>query len=346
MRIRTVRPTFPRRPFLALMAVAACWGPAMAGAQTLPPPGLVPSAPSSSIEYWIISSRRCFQRGQAYCPQGGLGYYSVDAAHQLTPTTQQTFLSSLRFDLPICFVVHGNLTSFEDLRQTAPTIEQWIRGGGPGQPLQIVFYTWPSDDIPTPFPQVALGAGGEQAEFNGRYLAGLVSMFPAHSRVSFFGHSYGARVVASTLHLLGGGVTQINPHPMNAGGPRRYRAVFAAAAIDRDWLNPQSRYGRALWVTEWLLNVRNQADFVINVYPWRTLFGQQALGRMGLSPGDRRQMGWLSARVTEWDVTRKVGSQHAWAFYYTQPDIAAVIAPALFFSDAPRPAFSQATSAW
>jgi hypothetical protein len=287
------------------------------------------------VEYWIASSRECCQRGQTFCPQGTLRYFAADAQNRLTDVPESAFLGSLNYDVPVCFVIHGDMTSFENLHRAAPRIVKWLRRGAANAPVQIVFYTWPSDDEANPMPQLSITARGERAEFNGCYLAELISKFPAQARVSFFGHSFGSRVTAATLHLIAGGTLPGCQFRCQAGAPRAYRAVFIAAAMDRPWLNPDDRYGRALLTTEWLLNVRNGADFVINLYPIRTLYGRQALGRVGFSPGDRLRMGVLATRITEWDVTRPIGTGHAWANYYSRPEIAAVMAPVLVFSDRP-----------
>lgn len=297
-------------------------------------PGIqAPVDRAGCVEYWIASSRECCQQGQTHCPKGTLRYFAADSESRLTDLSEPVFLGSLDYNVPICFVVHGDLTSFDDVRQAAPLIVKWIKGGASGQPVQIVFYTWPSDDANTPFPQLDISARGERAEFNGCYLAMLISQFPAQARVSFFGHSFGARVTAATLHLMAGGAIPGCQFRCNPGELRSFRAVFVAAAMDRDWLNPGKRYGSALRVTEWLLNIKNGADFVINLYPMRTLFGRQALGRVGFSPGDRLRMGALSARVTEWDATMGIGTSHAWAFYYRRPEIAALMAPLLVYTN-------------
>ncbi len=92
--------------------------------------------------------------------------------------------------------------------------------------------------------------------------------------------------------------------------------------------------------TERLLNLHNGADIIINLYPLRVLFGRDALGRFGFSPGDRLRMGRLSPRVLDWDVTMKIGSAHAWSYYYRRPEIAAVMGPLLVFSNGPSQSFT------
>jgi hypothetical protein len=121
--------------------------------------------------------------------------------------------------------------------------------------------------------------------------------------------------------------------------------VFIAAALDRNWLNPGQRYGRGLLAAQWLLNIHNGADVVINLYPMRTLFGRQALGRVGFSPSDRFRMGALASRVSNWDVTMSIGTGHAWSYYYKCPEIAAVMAPVLVFSNGATQDTSAGTAA-
>ncbi len=294
----------------------------------------VESAPQAlpGAEYWIASSRACCQRQQTRCPRGTLNYFAADAANRLTRIAEPAFLASLNFNVPVCFVIHGDRTSFRDVHRVAPEIVKWIRASSKGLPVQVVFYTWPSDDEQTPLPPISITARGERAEFNGCYLAKLVSQFPANARVSFFGYSFGARVVASTLHLLAGGAVPGCNFRCPAVETRSYRAVLVAAAMDRNWLNPGERYGQALWVTEWLLNMRNQSDFALNLYPIRTFYGKQALGRVGFSPRDRFLMGPLASRLTEWDVTWAIRTEHAWVFYYHNREIGSVVAPALVFA--------------
>ncbi|MCA9069276.1 MAG: hypothetical protein KDA84_10155, partial [Planctomycetaceae bacterium] len=183
--------------------------------------------------------------------------------------------------------------------------------------------------------QLNISIRGERAEFNGCYLAKLIAQFPAEAQVSFFGHSFGTRVVSAALQVMAGGSLPSCDFRYQPKELRSYRAVFAAAAIDRNWLNPGQRYGRAMTVIDWLLNLKNGADIVINLYPLRGWFARQALGRVGFSPSDRLRMGSLASRIYEWDVTMGIGAGHAWSFYYSRPDIGRVIAPYLVFAKLP-----------
>lgn len=350
MWVRPHFPSFHHRLLLPLAVLGLMFSDAIAMGQTVEPIApnvpelIVPENVACSAEYWIVSSRRCCQRHQTRCPQGTLDYFAADSDDRLSSLTEPAFLTGLRYDLPILFVVHGDLTSFEDVRNAAPAIVKWIRNGAPGQPVQIVFYTWPSDDKNQPLPRLNISVRGERAEFNGCYLAKLISQFPAEAQVSFFGHSFGTRVISATLHIMAGGTLPGCDFRYQPKDVRSYRAVFAAAAIDRNWLNPGQRYGRALTVTEWLLNLRNGADIVINLYPLRALFSPQALGRVGFSPRDRLRMGPLSTRIYEWDVTMGIGAAHAWSFYYSRSDIGRVIAPYLVYAQAPPHSITAAPS--
>ncbi len=78
-----------------------------------------PLQQSPAAEYWIASSRACCQR-QTRCPQGTLNYFAADAVNRLTRITEPVFLASLNFDVPVCFVVHGDRTSFQRCASRGP----------------------------------------------------------------------------------------------------------------------------------------------------------------------------------------------------------------------------------
>ena len=236
-------------------------------------------------------------------------------------------------------------TSFQDVHRAAPAIVKWIRGGSNGLPVQIVFYTWPSDDeadaVAAHQHHRAGRAGGVQRLLSGE--AGFAISRPGPGE--FFRlqlRSPRGRLDAAFARGRRHSRLQLSlPMPSRRDLTGR---CSMAAAMDRNWLNPGQRYGQALWVTEWLLNMRNQADFALNLYPIRTFYGKQALGRVGFSPRDRFLMGPLAARITEWDVTWAIRTEHAWVFYYHNREIGNVIAPVLAFAAGqPLPAPARAT---
>lgn len=234
---------------------------------------------------------------------------------------------------PVCVVVHGSFTNFRTLLRQSRELYCWLHAPVPGRPLNIVVFSWPGDDYPTGFVPIDIAVLGRRSAYHGRYLAQFLNTLPTGSRVCLMGHSHGARTVASALHLQSGGTVQgtrlWRPQP----GVRRYRAVFLAAAIDHDWLDPRERYGSALYGTEALLNLRNRDDLPLKFYPLRKPFGAAALARTGFTNGDRRKLGRWNAKVRDLDVTPLIGKHHNWHHYFQQPGISMAIAPYVHFTD-------------
>eukprot|EP00913_Durusdinium_trenchii_P023409 g21987.t1 len=239
----------------------------------------------------------------------------------------------------------------EKMRQYVMSIEEptmflmarWIRSANPGQPLQIVYFTWPSDGPFTGLFQIDIAKMGRRSSFNGIYLAQFISALPENASISLIGHSHGARMVCATLHLLGGGVVQNYQLCRPSQCTRKLRVVFLAAALDHHWLNPGERFGRAFCPVEALLNIRNERDLPLLFYPLRRPFSHRALARTGFTRKDRRLLGATVAKVAELDATPQIGRRHFWQYYFQRPEIAASIAPYIFFTDrqhaaAPMPA--------
>ncbi len=303
-------------------------------------------------DFWIVSSRGC-QQGlvrRSVCCRFDFARY--DGQHRWSD--EREFLASMKPGIPVCIVVHGSFVRPVDVVPDSVNMYRWIRAAAPEQPLHVVFYTWPSGGITTLDPRnpastiipafdiVLLGG---RAEFNGFYLGRLISKIPAHHRVSLFSHSHGVRVTASALHLIGGG--KIAGRRLCACGHQghRIRVVFAAAAIDHDWLNPGQRYGHAMYPTECLLNFKSRHDLALKIYPLQRLFARRALGRTGFLPKDRAKLGWLKGKISELNITHLVEYGHMIPHYYRQPRIASWMSPWLYYSDdkPPEPETVNAT---
>ena len=180
-------------------------------------------------------------------------------------------------------------------------------------------------------PNVDFAILGRRSEVNGFYLADLIGALPPENPVSLVGHSLGARAIASGLHLLGGGAiqNQVRWNPADCGN--RLRVVLAAAAIDHDWLNPGERYGCALQRAECLLSLRNECDLALSLYPLRRPFSSRSLARAGFTRKDQRRLGEHVCQVSEFNVTPLLRTHHTWPYYIRRSEIAAAIAPYVFF---------------
>jgi len=280
---------------------------------------------------WIVSSRRVCQKLDADC-HCELDYYAVDKTGALTPVGSRGFRAGLRPDVPVCILTHGSFVSWKAMLQDVRPTIRWLRSAS-REPLQFVFFTWPSNHMATMLLPVDVGLLGRRSARNGFYLANLISDMPSQTRVCLMGHSHGARVTVAALHLLAGGSVQ--NHCLNRPVPirRRIRTVLAAAAVDHHHLNPGERYGRALSSTESLVNLVNRRDMALVWFPLRKPFGRRALAQSGWLLRDRSQLGDLFDSVFQLDVTPILKFSHAWPAYVDRDEIARSLVPYVFFTD-------------
>lgn len=312
---------------------------------TLTGPSVAPYVPAAAgTSYWIVSSRQAAQHPLERSPYG-LAYYRKLTDGSLVGSDAATLRSELIPGVPVCILVHGSFVDWDWHLQDTVGASSWIRNAAPDRPLHVIFFTWPSGSPYTHCFAVDVNVRGQRAEYNGFHLAHLISQLPEASPVCIIGHSHGARVALSAMHLAGGGVVQDLVFTGNVGS-RPIRAVLAAAAVDHQWLDPGSRYGRALCCGE-VLNLRNRCDLALAFYPLTRPFSRPALASVGFTDGDRERLGWLAMRAGELDVTGLVGRHHNWPYYHDSPAIAAAIAPWVYFidRDAVRPQAVEAPGA-
>ncbi|WP_197444378.1 alpha/beta hydrolase family protein [Maioricimonas rarisocia] len=307
-------------------------------------PDLVPPAGDVVDEgYWVISSRRSTQHEREN-GRWGVDVFRRSGPRQVRGSNIQEFASSLTPGVPVCIFTHGSFVSWPSHLQQAEATNRWLRRAGAGAPLHVVFFTWPSDSgaIVTP---LDVSVRGRRAEFNGLHLAWVLSQIPEACPVCLIGHSHGARVTLSTMHLIGGGQVQglvyNGPKPQS----KRYRVVLAAAAVDHDWINPSNRYGQAVCQLEGLMNLQNRTDLALGLYPLRQPFSNRALGEAGFSATDRYMQGPHRCKMIDVDVTPLLGAGHNWPLYLATPQIASTIAPFVYHQDVSQPALTQTPSA-
>jgi hypothetical protein len=311
-------------------------GPHMlAPAFSAPRCGTSPCVPASfPSDYWIVSSRGCPPCDRGYAANCTACFRRTCDGRVLR-TSLDDVIAGLDPARPVSIVIHGSYNYDADVLVESRNMHRWLSRGA-GRPVQMIYFTWPSDGYVPILLQLEIAVLGRRSSYHSAYLAHLISRLPSGQPVTLVGHSHGARAAIAATHLLGGGrlengqVFVYGPQP-----PRRIRAVLLAAAVDHDWLNPGDRYGRSLCVFERVLLLRNHRDFWLSVYPLRKPFGDQALGRTGLSPCDRGVLGPLGAKVAEFDVTAAIGRGHNMSQYYSRPAIGAAVAPFAEFQDLP-----------
>ncbi len=306
--------------------------PLMLAGEPLESPILpVPEMPTGSPGYWIVSSRQAVQTiHEASRGSWGLNVFHRCPTGEMSPSNLPALTASLNPQLPVCIFVHGSFVKWESQCHESHAFYQRLCAlyGGP---LQMIFFTWPSDGPRTHLVSVDVAVRGRRADFNGFHLGYLLTQIPESCPVTLIGHSHGGRLILSTMHLAGGGTIEGNRFPYSMGANRRFRAVLAAGALDHNWLNPGQPYSCALNRLECLLNLQNKEDRALFFYPLSRPFAHRAIARAGVTPRDYEKLGYNGAKIRDVDVTSAVGAHHYWPNYYQQPSVVMTILPYLVF---------------
>lgn len=293
-------------------------------------------APTSEIAagYWIVRSHASPQEfgdsAPAFCPV----VTRFDQCVGFRQSTIHELTDTLIPGIPVCVFCHGSFVSWQDVMTESCETWKWLHHACPNQPIQMVYFSWPSDrPVISPIIQLDVNRLGRRAGRNGFYMASLIQQIPSDCPVCLVGHSHGTRVVASSLHLMGGGAVEdytLSPGPYPK---HRLRAVFAASAIDHNWMNPGYHYDRALCSVECILNLKNSCDPALLIYPLRHPFSGGAMGFKGVTRRDRRKIGPSNPKIQELDLSEEIGIGHHWPDYYQRPWLAIAMRNYLVFAD-------------
>ena len=288
--------------------------------------------------YWFVSTEYSPQSFDRSCPRFCPGVLRYEECVGFRRSSIVELCAGLEPGVPVCIMVHGSFVDIDSARRESACTWRWLRGGSMGHKMQMIYLSWPSYSPLGPLVQLEVNKLGRRAGRNGYYLAELTQYIPPDCPICLMGHSHGTRVIASALHLLAGGTVQGIRHPFARAEGRHIRTVFAASAIDHDWLNPSNRYGRALCSTQCLLNLKNTQDRALKFYQYRMpLISKYPLGRTGLTSGDRRQLGGWGQNVNDYDVTAVIGAAHLWPYYFNKPSMARLLHNYVYFPDRTSP---------
>ncbi|MBI1312023.1 alpha/beta hydrolase [bacterium] len=328
------RPSMSSMAFLQFLLISLGTAGAAGAADEL----IVPADPAAAtshpqIDCHVVSTRRCPQEGHCLCGPEQYDYHQIDPAGQWQSSDLDGFLQSLTPTDPVCFFVHGNLVTWQEAFQEGLQAASAMQAVAPaGSRLTFVMLTWQSDRVFL-LPGVDVEIKAKRADTTGFYLAQLVRRLPPDQKVCLVGHSHGARAVAGTLQLLGGGVvaSRALPDEPATESPPRLRAVFLAGTLDHNSLEPGKTYDRVLTTAESVLNVRNSRDAILALYPLRLPFSESAIGRVGLKDREWSRLGSGQSRIQQIDVGHIIGSEHDWMAYFHHPVIATSLTPWVFF---------------
>jgi hypothetical protein len=285
-------------------------------------------------DYWIVSSRGCDPSKLPADALRCLSFHHKVGDRVLVREPGNAFMSAIRPDRPICFVVHGSYNRWSDVVAESQKIHRWLKNAAPESPLQVVIFSWPADgNMPYLLP-VDITILGNRGAAHSVFLAKLITQLPSEQLVSIVGHSHGARVTLAALHLLGGGRLEDGVVlPKGSPHPSHLRTVLIAAAVDHNWMNPGQRYDRSLYVTERLLLMRNSRDGWLTVYPTRTVIGERALGKGGLGRADRAKLGSLGSKVVELDAAQFTNWRHSFQDFHGCAELGRAMFPYVYFQE-------------
>ena len=281
-------------------------------------------------DFFVVNSIHCPQKSNGCIPQCKEVIHRYQQDRSYHPTDMNSLVASLKPGIPVCIIVHGSFVKTKEFYTQSVNHYQRILASANDRPLHLIAVHWPSDPglLITPIQQVR--QLGNRAEYNGIYLARLITRIPPDNPVSLVGHSHGCRVIASALHLLGGGPIQgvvvENPFPQ-----RRMRAVFGAGAVEQNWLNPGQRYGNAFNRIEFLLNIKNRRDSVLKLYTLTEPYRPHTLGQNGFRIQDLALINTQAGKIIEYDVSNMVGTGHMISHYAAHPQIRATYLPFVYF---------------
>ncbi len=293
--------------------------------------------PDRMNQVWIVQTRECPQElGSDPWPK--LRVLTFDAEGRTVERTPADLFAST-VGRPVLVQVQGSLTTPDSAFGGLIWTHSWLQHHHSLPPDAVmVAFDWPSHRI-YGLDIRDINEKGRRAFVAGYHLAVFLAAFPAGSRISVIGQSYGGRVVPSAMHVLGGGelIGRSSEPTARLAALRpdlRVRAVVIGAATDHDWLDPGQRLDRALHGCEMFLNLYNRRDEALLLYPSLIRSGhRRAIGRVGMNNADFRKLGPLAARYEEHDIHEVLGAEHTLLDAVANPKIARWIAPYAWAKD-------------
>jgi hypothetical protein len=291
---------------------------------------------------WIVETRDVPQE-MGTDPWASLKVLHFDESGSLVECDARDLLAQVA-NRPVMIQVQGSLTTPDIALGGLLWTHSWLTYNKALTPeVVVIAFDWPSQRVHH-LDVRDINEKGRRAYVAGYHLARFVQAFPPQSRICLLGQSYGGRVVASALHLLGGGRlnSQSKEPPVSLPSLRpdlRLRAVVIAGAVDRHWLDPGERLDHALAACEAFLNLYNRRDEALKLYPFLIRSGHhRALGRVGLRASDLKRLGPGAARYAEHDMHDLLGVEHTLLDAVSNPQIARWIAPYVWnFNPGPSP---------
>ncbi|MBX9788289.1 MAG: hypothetical protein K2Y37_05195 [Pirellulales bacterium] len=276
---------------------------------------------AAGCSVWYVSTRELPLDGDPACQAPHLHYETYVSGAGWAPATLDELLASDDSHTRTTIYVHGNWATEDDARYTGLKMQELLTAGA-CMPWRFVIFTWPADRCDTTAVKDArLKAGRSEAQ--SYYLAWLLDRLDPEVPVTLVGYSYGTRLIASGLHLLGGGGVHHHRladrvHPERSG----LRAILIAAAIDANCFAVDGRYSAAMSTVECVLATVNARDPYLRYYS--LLYGAggpPALGYKGVIEANK--LGAATRLVSQMEVSHSVRRHHSLNHYVDAPEVLA-----------------------
>ncbi|MEN6449574.1 MAG: alpha/beta hydrolase [Thermoguttaceae bacterium] len=285
---------------------------------------------------WLLSTRCVDGFRNARDATAQIEYWRIGQCGDQQPADAEEFRSCDSVEMPTVVFVHGNNTAASEAVTKGLYVYASICSQVGDKPFRFVIWSWPADRLRRIAGNTRMKA--VQCDVESYYLAAWLDGLRPGTKVCLVGHSFGPRIIAGALHLLGGGELACRRLPEKtvaawAGGKRNpLRAVLLAGALDADWLAAGSRNGRALSLSDQVLITCNEGDRVLRWYPhlW-SRHGPQALGLVGPCGLD------AADNVEVVDVRGAVGRIHDWRGYASASEVCCRWAHYTFLEETPSP---------
>lgn len=272
-------------------------------------------------QLWLVSTRclpacGCYDGSTA--PNYSVRKYDADGWH--TATLDEYLVGQSPDALTVAHI-HGNRYAESDALERGCQAYQIIRQcESIPQRIRMVVWSWPSDKIRGPLKDIRIKAARTDVE--SYYVGYFLSRHEPTSKISLIGHSFGARIITGSLHVLGGG-------RLNCGYLRTppaelppTRAVIMAAAMNNYWLSEGQYHGRALSAAQSMRIIYNPNDKFLVRYGFVVKGARpDALGVTGPTGflGEGRE------RIQLFNARPYIGDDHFQRIYYQSPGIRELI---------------------
>lgn len=272
------------------------------------------AAELSNEQFWLVDTRPASMSCDCDATFDKLDFSYRDNCQWHSSTIEEFFASSDP-NVPTGIFVHGNLTDRCKAISDGHYVYNYMKQRAEGRPFRFIVWTWPAQKVRGGLRHDAR-TKAHRCDAQGLFLAHFFNRAGQKTPVCAIGHSFGARIIASALHMMGGG--QIAGQSLNGSVRKRktpLRAVLVAAAMDSNALLPNHRNGSTIDGVDRLLITRNRCDRVLKWYPLMTQRGnkQQALGYVG--PTCVGCLGQEREKIDIVSTTCSVGKTHKWPAY-------------------------------